>query len=429
MNLKSTGKPRKLHPADIAEILQKLDPDRKHAFFQSLDPNIEAQVLKELDLLDEIELLKRLDHYTISQLLDALPVDDAADILADVDPDRREKILHLMRESASRTVKELLEYDEDTAGGKMNTSVFTVLAENTCAEAIEKVKHLTEDIPLHYIYVVKNGKQLEGVFSLETVIRAGSEQRIREIMETDVIAVPPEMDQEEVARVVSKYDLLSVPVVDAANHLLGIVTVDDVIDVIREEQTEDIYKLVGTDDRELMNQSSLKIARIRLPWLLATLLGGMISCMLMKSQGAALEFVKLSFFVPIMMGMSGNIGSQSSTLVVCGLATGRIDIGLVGQVFMKELRVVSVMGIICAVTVSILALFFGVSIIMMLVVCIAMFLAIIVAGSIGCLLPLFLKQLKIDPAVASGPFVTTCNDITSLAIYFSLAHFLLSVFR
>lgn len=418
----------KLHPADIAEIIKRLHPEKRKTFFRSLDPDMEAKVLKELDVIDEGELIKELDKFTVSDLLSALPADDATDIIAGFSDEEREGILRLMKEPAAREVRKLLVYGKETAGGKMTPRFVAVPAEATASDALKLIRGTAEDVPIQYVYVIKNSGRLVGVISIEKLIKAQADTKVDEIMNHDVISVPATMDQEEVAAIVSKYDLLAVPVVDDDGDILGIVTVDDIIDVIKEENTEDIYRMAGTDDEELLNRSIFSVARIRLPWLLATLFGGIIASLLMKHHTKLATFVPLTFFVPVIMGMGGNIGIQSSTIVIRGLATGRIELGLLGKSLFRELGVGVVMGTVCGLVVSGIALALGLGPQIGLVVGVSMLTAITVAATMGCLIPMIFKRLKIDPAIASGPFVTTCNDITGLLIYFTLATVLFRMF-
>jgi len=227
---------------------------------------------------------------------------------------------------------------------------------------------------------------------------------------------------------VSKYDLLAIPVVDEQNHLIGVVTVDDIIDVLKEEATEDIFKLGGTDDEELSKKSTFNVSRVRLPWLVVTLFEGIICATLIRFFQFTLErTIALAFFIPVIIGMGGNIGIQSSTIVVRGLATGRINLSQIGEVLFREIRVGLIMGLVCGSVVALIAYLLEKTLLLGAVVGISMFIAIIVAATMGSLIPLIFKRLKIDPAVASGPFITSSNDIVGILIYFSLANLLFRI--
>lgn len=418
-----------LHPADMAEILRGLSPEKRKAFFDSLNPEVGAMVLRELDPISESELLAELDNREISEILDEMPSDDAADIVADLSKEKADQVLQLMEEEESTDVKKLLKYKEDTAGGIMTTEFVALNQELNIEEALQLLRKRIEPGPIHYIYVVDDAQKLLGVLLIKKLIASGPDIKLKEIMNRDIINVHTDVDQEEVARIVSKYDLLAIPVVDHQDRLVGIVTVDDVIDVIEEEDSEDIFRMAGTDDEELSKKSIFRIAQIRLPWLAITLLGGLISCGLLKTFQFTLEKVlALVFFVPVIMGMGGNIGIQSSTIVVRGLATGNINLSRLGKVLLKEVRIGAIMGFACGVVVGTIAYFLERGLTLGIVVGISMFIAITVAATMGALVPLIFKRLKIDPAIASGPFVTTSNDITGLIIYFILANWLFRIF-
>jgi magnesium transporter len=274
-----------------------------------------------------------------------------------------------------------------------------------------------------YVYVINDQQQLVGVLSLRQLLTVTPDTPLRDIMTTEVISVGTGMDQEEVAQQVARYNLLAVPVVDDNNRLVGIVTVDDVIDVLREEATEDIYKMAGTSEEELLyGDRSLKIARLRLPWLITSLFGGVATGYLMWLFKATIEqIIALVTFVPVITGMGGNVGGQSSTIVVRGFATGRIDFSTLRQVFFKELRVGLIMGLVCGVVVGLVALMWHHNPYLGVVVGLAMIAAMVVAASMGVLAPSFFKKIGIDPAIASSPFVQTANDISGILIYFGTA--------
>ncbi len=414
-----------LHPADMADILRGLSPEKRKAFFDSLNPEVGAKVLRELDPVSEVQLLAELDNREISEILDEMPSDDAADVVLDLSREKADQVLQLMEKEESADVKKLLKYKEDTAGGIMTTEFVALNQELNSEEALQLLRKRVEPGPIHYIYVVGDDQKLLGVLLVKRLIASGPDVKLKEIMNRDIISVPTDLDQEEVARIVSKYDLLAVPVVDSQNQLAGIVTVDDVIDVIKEEDAEDIFRMAGTHEEELLRKSIFKVAQIRLPWLLITLIGGLISCGLLRAFQFTLEkIIALAFFIPVIMGMGGNIGIQSSTIVVRGLATGNIDLARVGSAIFKEIKVGAVMGFACGALVGTIAYFLEREPVLGVVVGISMFVAITVAATMGTLVPLLFKRLKIDPAIASGPFVTTSNDITGLIIYFVLANWL-----
>jgi magnesium transporter len=282
-----------------------------------------------------------------------------------------------------------------------------------------------------YVYVTDDYNHLVGVLSLRQLLTVPPSALLKDIMTTDVISVRTDIDQEEVAQLVAKYNILAIPVVDEGNKLMGIITVDDVIDVMREEATEDIYKMAGSSDEELLyGYKSFKIARLRLPWLITNLFGGVITGYLMWQFKVTLkEVIALISFIPVITGMGGNVGGQSATIVVRGFATGRIDVNTMRQVFLKELRVGLIMGVVCGFTIGVVAFGWHHNPYLGLVVGLAMVTAMTVAAAMGVLAPAFFKKLGVDPAIASTPFVQTANDITGILIYFGTATIFLDYLR
>ena len=413
---------RKLYPVDIAETFQYLEFEERLSIIKLLDLEIAGSVLSELDLGESNELLSSLEPQFLSDIMEAIPSNEAADLLGEMPEEEAEKTLSLMEEEEAEDVERLLKYPAETAGGIMTPEFLSIGSGTTVDGAIAVLRRAKDVEMISYVYVVNDEGHLAGVVSLRKLIVSEGKCRLKEIMDRDVVSARTDVDQEEVARLVRRYDLRTLPIVDEKGVLVGRVTVDDVMDVIEEEATEDIYRMAGTDDEELSRKSVLNVARLRLPWLLTSLVGGMISAAIMRSFNVTLEnVIALVFFVPVIMGMGGNIGMQSSTIVVRGLATGRIELGHVWGVLFREIRTGALMGLICGVVVGIVARVLQGDVMLGFVVAVSMFAAITVAATIGVLMPMGLKTLKIDPAIASGPFVTTANDITGLLIYFFLA--------
>jgi len=307
---------------------------------------------------------------------------------------------------------------------------FIALRQNiTAREAIESLQkeHLDVEMPF-YLYVVDEYGKLVGVSSLRQLVVVPSNTQLKDFMTTAVISVHTGMDQEEVARIVARYDFLAVPVVDEANRLVGIVTVDDVIDIMRKEATEDILKMAGAGEEFVETKSVLRSTRIRLPWLFASCLGGIVAFYIIgRFEGSLSKFAYLAAFIPVIMGMGGNIGTQSSTIVVRGLATGRLNIRDIWKVVLKELSIGLILGAVYGILIgavahmrySILALAFSVGI--------AVISSMSVAALVGSLVPMCFARVNIDPAVATGPFVTTAIDIISVFFYFQIATTLLNI--
>ncbi|MEJ2470868.1 MAG: magnesium transporter [Desulfuromonadales bacterium] len=422
----------KTHPADIAHLFHYLDLKEQRIMFNLIeDPEKSADVLAELDHSVGAQLLEQLDNATITEVLQEMSSDDAADIIGYMPDALADEILDIMHDESSDEIENLLQYDEESAGGIMSTEVFWLKEDLTAEDAIKAIQQ-SEDVEMvFYLYVVNEARQLVGVLSLRQLLTVPPSTRLSEIMITDVISVRTDMDQEEVARLVEKYNILAVPVVDEMNNLKGIITVDDIIDVIRAEATEDIYKMAGASEEELLyGYKSFKIARLRLPWLLVNLFGGVITGYLMWLFKVTLkEVIALISFIPVITGMGGNVGGQSATIMVRGFATGKVDFTTLGQVFFKELRVGLIMGSVCGLTVGLVAWGWHGNPYLGVVVGLAMFVAMAVASSMGVIAPAAFKKLGIDPAIASTPFVQTANDITGILIYFATATSFISFLR
>ncbi len=422
----------KSHPADIAHLFRYLDLKEQRLLFNLIeDPEKSAYVLAELDHATGAQLLEHLDKETITEVLQEMPSDDAADIIGYMPEELAEAILNIMQDEDSDEIEQLLQYDEDSAGGIMSTEIFALDEDVKVQQAIEALQQAGDVEMVFYLYVTNQHEQLVGVLSLRQLLTVPASARLGDIMIKDVISVRTDMDQEEVARLVEKYNILAVPVVDENNRLMGLITVDDIIDVLRQEATEDIYKMAGaSEDEHLYGFKSFKIARLRLPWLITNLFGGVITGTLMWSfQVTIKEVIALISFIPVITGMGGNVGGQSATIVVRGFATGKIDMSTIRQVFLKELRVGIIMGSVCGLVVGLVAFFWHHNPYLGLVVGLAMLAAMTVAATMGVVAPMIFKRLGIDPAIASSPFVQTANDITGILIYFALATTFISFLR
>ena len=420
-----------LHPADIAEIISDLDPNDSLRVFKLISSLKNAgDVLSHLGVLAEgveRDILKHLSDEKISAIISEMESDEAVDILNLFPRERVLKILKLLAPEIRDELRELLEYKSDTAGGLMDFEYFAVNQEKTVKEAIEIIR--SEILPrsskvYSYInvYVVDDFGRLVGYLPMRDLLIMPQQKKIKEVMDKNIIKVSPDVDQEEVAKLFIKYDLVSLPVVDEEGRILGRITVDDVIDVIQEEATEDMLKMAGTEEDELWQHSVFKVASIRIPWLFTTLIGGLCSALILKKFSITIsQYVTLVFFVPVIAGMGGNIGIQTSTIVVRGLATGYIKPSEVGWVLLREIQVAAIMGLSFGIIVGTVAKLMGDSPVIGMIVGVSMFFAIIVAALMGCLIPIFFKKISVDPAISSGPFVTTANDITGLLIYLSLS--------
>ncbi len=429
-----------LHPADIAEIINHAPTNTYNKLFDLLADNIKPDVLAELEDQAEADILEELTDEEISDIVEEMAPDDAADVLGELE-ERSEEILDLMEDEESDEVRELLQYGEETAGGIMTTDVVAVRVTMTAAEAIDYIGSLDLDEPIYYIYGVDSEEHLTGSVQLwELLKKANQNLTLEELADKETISVQTDTDQEDVARIASKYDLSSLPVLDEQNRLVGRVTVDDILDVIEEEASEDIFKLAGSSDSELEDTSPLQACKARLPWLLITLGTGFISSLILKSfinHLSMAEIITLSFFVPIIMAMGGNTGIQSSTLIIRGIALGVSHSRRVTKIIIHEIIAGATMGIICGSTIGLWAHFIisqgdATAIApsyLALTVGISLFCAMAFAAVFGALVPVLLNRVKIDPAVASGPFVSASNDIFALLIYYGITLLMLNAFH
>ncbi|MDZ4699385.1 MAG: magnesium transporter [Rhodothermales bacterium] len=423
-----------LHPADLADLISHLSLEDAQLLFDRLPTDVGGDVLTELDSTLRAALLEESRPDRISEMLDTLDTDDATDILGDLSDEMAEEVLDGLEDAEH--VRELLSYDEESAGGIMQREYVPALRSLTVAEVTEEVRRLAETIePIYAVYVIDEAGVLLGVVSLKQLLLSPATARIDSLMRTDFEAVTTEVDQEEVARIMERYDLVVLPVVDAAGRLIGRITIDDVVDVIREEAEEDLQLMSGVSGGEAASDSVFRILRGRLPWLMIGLVGAGLSGLVIGSFEDALKAaVVLASFLPIMMATAGNVGIQSSSIVVQGLASGDVWSSDVVRRMGKETAVALVNGLSLA---SVLAL----SIIVLPILIpsasvlivhpvhlaitagLSLMAIVLLATVIGTVVPILLHRVGIDPALATGPFITTLNDILGLTVYFLIATF------
>jgi len=422
----------KSYPADIAEVIKYLtDSEKRMVFGLIKDPEKAADVLSELDISDSIHLLSGMTEEQITMILKEISSDDAAELVSNLPEEISTRVLKLMEQEDQKDVEDLLKYEEKTAGRIMTTDFFALNEDTTAEDSMKAIRGNSEAEMVFYIYVVDERGHLVGVVSLRQLVIVPPKTRLKEIMATDVISVTTEMDQEEVARTVERYDFLAIPVVDDKNHLMGIITVDDVIDVLREEATEDIMKMVGTKEEEYVYHDKVtRVARLRLPWLITNLFGGLLTGYIMWLFKVTIkDMLALITFIPVITGMGGNVGVQSSSIMVRGFATGKVSFDRVKLFLVREILIGFMMGIICGIVVGLVGYIWHHSFILGLVVGIAMMAAMTVAATMGTLVPTFFRKIHVDPAIASGPFVTTSNDIVGILIYLATATIFLRLFH
>ena len=425
---------KKTHMADLSLAFKELSRDNQQKLFRLIeDPEQIGLLFSELDESIFLEFVKNVSLERLVDVFDHMPSDDAASLLNLLDEDLSDQILSKMQKEESDNVEQLMSYGEDTAGSLMVTD-FVALEEDLGAKQVIEAlqnKYLDVEMPF-YIYVIDEYGKLVGVSSLRQLVVVHPEKPLKEFMATDMVTVKPYTDREEVARLVSRYDYLAIPVVDDDNRIVGIVTVDDVIDILHEAATEDILKMAGVGEEYIETQTVFRGTRIRLPWLFASFLGGVAAFFIIGGFEKDLAKVtSLAAFIPVIMGMGGNIGTQSSTIVVRGIATGRINLQDFSKVVSKELAVGLILGLIYGIFIGVIAKITFMAEPFSIPLAFAVGLAIIssmsIAALVGSTVPLVLERLHIDPAVATGPFVTTAIDIVSVYCYFMIASRLLGL--
>jgi magnesium transporter len=420
----------KAHAADLSSVFRSIPVASQRRLFDLIESTEKKGAL--FSYLDQdvlLGLIEGIPIERIAEVLESMPTDDAADLIALLPTEKSDAILRKMKKEGLEEVEGLLRYGDETAGGIMSPDFIALTQEMTAAEAIRAIQTEHHDVEMaFYLYVVDEYGRLVGVSSLRQLVVAPPEKPLKEFMVTDVFSVQTGMDQEEVAKIVARYDILAVPVVDDNNKLVGIVTVDDVIDIIRQEATEDILKMAGTGDEFVENKSILKSSRLRLPWLFASCIGGVVASFIIAYFEQSLQKMAfLAVFITVICGMGGNVGTQSATIVVRGLATGRINIREIWKVVFKELSTGFLLGSIYGVLLGSVAQFRYGTFTFALSVGLAVICSMSAAGLIGSLVPMVLAKINIDPAVATGPFVSTTLDIISVSCYFVIATTLLGI--
>lgn len=422
----------KTHPADLALIFRYFTESEQDTIFSSMAASENTvEFLNELDESITTRLIKNETPERLAEILQEASSNEQAYLMGIVDEQFANSVIELLQIEEQEELEEMMAYPEDSAGILMYTDVFTLHEDTKAREAIYALQDQEDAEMVFYLYTLDDDARLTGVISLRDLVTTPGDTMLKDIMSKNIQAVRPETDQEEVARIVSQYNFLAVPVVDSEEHLLGIVTVDSIVDVIREEATEDFLQLAGAGkDREILLKSSWENARVRLPWLFASWIGGILAAFIIGVFDSLLEnVIALAAFIPVIIGMGGNVGTQSSTIIVRGLATGRVSFENSMKVLLKEMRVGLILGLLYGLLLGIFAIFqfIDTSPLLGLVVGLSISISMILAATIGSLVPLVLNRFEIDPAIATGPFVTTAIDIIGVTFYFLIARSLLFV--
>ncbi len=413
------------HPADIARFIEELSEEDKTLLFKALDARLAAEVVVELDDDSRELVINSISTNQLSAIVDDMPSDEATDIIAELPVDQAREVLSRIDLEDSAEVRTLLQYADDTAGGLMQLELVSARTHQSVEQVVEDIRSKKDEVEdLHYVYVVDRMNVVKGWLPLTKLLLAEPDTLVGRLMEPCQLIVEADEDQEEVAHKFRRYDVVSAPVVDAQGRLLGRITIDDVMEVLEDENREDMLRMAGTSSKEEMfyRGNVLKTSRLRLPWLLTNLLGGLVTgSLLWKFRVTLADALFLITFVPVITAMGGNVGLQSSTTMVRGFAVGSVTYQNLLKVLYKELRVALVMGVTCGGVVALVADIWHGNPWLGLVVFLAMVASFCAAVLMGTLAPAAFKRMGVDPAISSGPFVTTANDIVGIMIYFSVA--------
>lgn len=426
-----SAKVGELHPADIAEILDEVNLQEAQFIFRQLDDEQGSEVLMELDDDVRERFLASLSDGEIADYVDQLDTDDAADLIGELPEERQEDVLsHVDDDEQASDIADLLAYDESSAGGLMAKELIKVNVNWPIVTCIREMRKQAEDVDQVFtVYVVDNDDVLMGIVSLKRMLLNTPRTQIKDIYNDAVLFVDAHMSAEDVAKFAEKYDLVVVPVVDEQKRLLGRITVDDIMDVVREETSKDYQMMSGISENIETTDNVIVMSRARLPWLLVAMFGGIAGAMVIGNYEHELSLnPQMAFFIPLVVAMGGNVGIQSSALIVQGLANDTLSKdGMLKRIF-KELMVGLVNGIACTLVLMAFSFLFGYPLALSLTIGASLLAVILFAAAFGTFMPLTLHRIKIDPALATGPFITTSNDIIGLLFYFMIGRLMYGIF-
>ena len=421
---------QEMYPADIAELYQELDLDEAIYIYLLLDDEKAADVLMELDEEDRSKLLKELPNELIAKrFVDNMETDDAVDLMRELDEDRQEEILsHVQDVEQAGDIVDLLKYDEDTAGGLMGTEMITVNENWSMPKCIDEMRKQAEEVDeIYYVYVIDDDEKLKGVLPLKQMITSPSVSRIKHVMKKDPIAVRDSDSIEEVAQTIEKYDLVALPVIDSIGRLVGRITIDDVMDEVREHHERDYQLASGISQDVETTDNVFTQTAARLPWLLIGMLGGLGNSLILGGfEGSLASNPKMALFIPLIGGTGGNVGIQSSAIVVQGLANNTLKEGHIFPQIIKESLVSLINASIISLVVFIYNFFILGDRVVTVSVSISLFAVVMFASIFGTVVPMLLDRMKIDPALATGPFITITNDVIGMLIYMYVASLFLA---
>ena len=426
------SKLKDLHPADIAEIYEGLSLEEARYLYLLLDPEKASDVLVELEEDDREKFLNALPSEVIaSQFIHHMDSDDAADVIGDLSEEKKQEVLlHIDDVEQAGDIVDLLSYDEDTAGGLMAKELIRVNENWGVATCIREMRKQALDLDeIYYIYVVNDENVLLGILSLKSLLLASASTRVKDIYDAEVRSVQTDTPAEEVAQIMGKYDLIVLPVTDSIGRLMGRITIDDVVDVIRDEAERDYQLASGITTDVETTDSAARLSRARLPWLIIGLLGGIVvSAVISRFEEDIQINPEMAFFIPLIAAMAGNVGIQSSAIIVQGIASNSLGLESTTRKLLKELLVALLNGLILSGLLFLYNFFISKNMALTFTVSSSLFVVIIFAALFGTLIPLILNRLRFDPALATGPFITTMNDIMGLFIYFLMGRLLYHTF-
>ncbi len=428
--------------SDVAEVVEVVDEIARQIVFDLLDPEDAGEVLEKVDDATRNQIAQELTEKVFASIISTLPPDEAADVVAALGDEKSEIILDHMPDEESQQIEQLLSYEEDSAGGIMTPAVLTVNIGDTIRQAIHKFREADPEEDFFHVFIVDDNGKYMGSLSMDMLLRYSRSTPVIDMMDLDeLVPIDVQSDQEEIANIFRKNDLIVAPVVDKHGKLLGRITVDDIVDVMGEEAEEDVMVMAGTHPSELMTRSAFRAATIRLPWLLACMVGALMSAMIFigifEEFFSKPEWVCIMMFLPAIAAMGGNSGMQTSTIIVRGLATGDLAAFELSTVFNREFRIASIVALVCAIIAMVVSFVwlnhikpvtgFDLTELPHLVISVglAMISAIMLSTLLGFILPYIFRKFGIDPAISSGPLITTLNDVISYLIYFTLAFLLL----
>lgn len=422
-----------MHPADIAELFQDLNLRQAEWFFELIpDKEKKADVLMELDEEDRKKLLEGMEPEQIGHFIDLLDTDDAVDLIQELDEEDREEVIQNIEDvEQAGDIVDLLQYDEDTAGALMGTEYIAVNENLSMPDCLREMRHQAEDLDdIYYVYVVDDENRLKGVLPLKKMITHPSVSRIKHVMEADPVSIKADMPIEEVAIDFEKYDLVAMPVIDSIGRLVGQITVDDVMDQVREQSERDYQLASGISSDIDADDSIFAQTKARLPWLLIGIIGGIVNSLILGGFEAQLATVTaLAFFIPLIGGTGGNVGVQASAIVVQGLANGRLELNDFWNQIWRAVRIALLNAIVISgVVFAYITVTQPGDYALVMAVSVSLFAVVIFATVFGTLVPLTLEKLKVNPALATGPFIQITNDVVGLLIYVGMSIWMLSIF-